>query len=126
MSGKPGNRPLATDYLVSTDPSKPRFHSGHFEFADNAVVPATPGMPSPGDIPAEHGGHRFPTLASIGLSTEFRLEKHSPLRGAARPHEKSDPALPDIGALQPGDSWYPLQVGPMADNSSGQEGEILR
>lgn len=83
-------------------------------------------MPGPGDIPAEHGGRRFPTLASIGLSTDLRLEKHSPLRGAARSHDKGVPALPDIGALQPGDSWYPLRVGPMADKSSGEESKILR
>ncbi len=108
------NNILATDYLVSADPKKPRFHSGHFEFAGNAVAPATPGMPGPGPIPAEHQGRLFPTVASLGLTDDFRLSAGSPLRGAARQFDGLPATLPDIGALQPGDTWYPLQVGPLA------------
>lgn len=112
---------LATDYLASSDPAKPRFRSGHFEFAGNAVAPASSGMPGAGKIPAEQGGRLFPTLASLGLASDFRLEANSPLRGAATHTDKQTPAMPDIGALQPGDTWYPLEVGPLAGGSLGVE-----
>lgn len=108
------NNILAADYLVSLDPQRPGFYSGHFEFAGNAVAPATPGKPGPGTIPAEKAGRLYSSVAAMGLDASLHLKPDSPLRGAAHPVADVPLALSDLGALQPGDSWFPLQVGPLA------------
>lgn len=105
---------LAADYLVSRDPDQPGIYSGHFEFSGNAVAPATPGQPGPGQIPAEGGGHLFATAAALDLDESFRPRADSPLRGAAKAVTELSLELPNIGALQPGDNWYPPAVGPLA------------
>lgn len=108
------NNILAADYLVSRDPQRPGIYSGHFEFGGNAVAPARPGQPGPGQIPAENGGTLFPDASAFGLDDSLRPLPESPLRGAARPMAGDTPDLTDLGALQTGDSWFPLQVGPLA------------
>lgn len=115
------NNVLVTDYLTSRNPERPGFYSGHFEFAGNAVAPARPGEPGPGEIPAENGGHMFPDVAALGLDKAIlRPQPDSPLRGAAQPIADLTLNLPDLGALQPGDTWYPLQVGPLAPSEDSK------
>lgn len=110
------NNVLVADYLVSRNPSRPGFYSGHFEFAGNVVAPARPGEPGPGKIPTENGGRNFDDVEALKLDNHFRPRSNSPLDGAALPRKDLKPELPDLGAIQPGDEWYPLQVGPLAES----------
>jgi hypothetical protein len=114
------NNILTADYLASSNPAKPGLYEGHFEFVGNAVAPARKGQPGPGEIPAENGGRLFADVAELRLDDNFRPRADSPLRGAAKPVPDALPAWPNIGALQPGDDWYPLAVGPLATKGGEQ------
>lgn len=87
---------IATDFVLSTDPATDLI-PGFFDFQQNQVSPATPGQPGPGPLVA---GPATPADANAG----------TPL--AKLPADLSPPPLPDIGALQPGDTWFPPRVGP--------------
>ncbi|MDR1279586.1 MAG: right-handed parallel beta-helix repeat-containing protein [Opitutaceae bacterium] len=77
---------IATDFVLSKDPAAD-LPAGSFTFARNHVSPATPGQPGPAPFVA--GDDTEPPEIPIPV-----------------------PPLPDTGALQPGDTWFPPKVGP--------------
>lgn len=108
------NNVLAADYLVSRDPENPGIYPGHFEFARNVVAPARSGQPGPERLAAGDGGQGVDRLAALKLADDLRPSADSPLRGTARPVADLHLDLPNVGAIQPGDTWYPLATGPSA------------
>jgi hypothetical protein len=100
---------------------------GTFEFENNYVAPPVPGVPGPGPVVAGGPSTLFPVATALKLSPDTLAPlPGSPLTGAARPlKSRTGAPLPselierysksnDAGALQPGDTWYPLQTGPLA------------
>jgi hypothetical protein len=84
------------------------------QFKNNAVVPATTGQPGPGMAAAGEGGMVLADRAALKLDKDLRPAADSPLRGKAVPVPDAGLKLSDIGAVQTGDTWYPLKVGPGA------------
>lgn len=84
------------------------------QFKNNAVAPATRGQPGAGDTAAGNGGIVLPDVTALGLDKELRPRAGSPLQGKAVPVPEAGLKLRDLGAVQTGDTWYPLQVGPHA------------
>lgn len=84
------------------------------QFKNNAVAPATEDEPGPGDTAAGDGGLVLPNTAALKLDKKLRPRAGSPLHGKAVAVPEAGLKLLDIGAVQTDDTWYPLEVGPLA------------
>ncbi len=94
-----------------------------FQFRNNLVAAATEGKPGPGATGAGEGGRVLANVGAMGWmdfeKRNFALKPVSPAIGKGL-EVKSSPvkAFRDIGAIQAGDTWYPLKVGPLATEES--------
>ncbi|WP_052362256.1 hypothetical protein [Geminisphaera colitermitum] len=114
--------------LASSRDAKKDLRPGVFQFENNYVAPSTRGAKGPGEIAAGSPATTLPDTAALKLSPATLTPlPGSPLIGAARPLTSPTPGVPlpdeitrkyskfqDIGAIQPGDTWYPLKTGPLA------------
>ena len=103
---------FAAEFLYSRKPADD-LADGHFDFTNNLVTLAevySPEPNSPGAMAAGDGGAEYPDYSKFWKNPDtgdFSLVTNSPARGAG-----SIAGYPDIGAIQPGDTWFPLKVGP--------------
>ncbi len=84
-------------------------------YDNNVCAPATMGARGPTEIAAANG--KLVSVEELLLDGAFRPRPESPLANAAVPVPEAGLDLPNIGAQQPGDTWYPLKVGPLAGPS---------
>lgn len=108
------NNVLGGEYLAREAPRDREFRSGHFYFDHNVVTQVKPGAGPFGEVATENGGWFLGSENQLKLEADFRPRRDSPLRRQAVPVTEVDLDFPDIGAIQPGDAWYPLEVGPSA------------
>lgn len=108
------NNVLGAEFLARPAPLDQEFPSGHFYFERNVVAQMKPGAEAFGEVAAENGGWLYAAESRLQLDAAYRPKRNSPLVGQAVPVPEIGLAMPDIGALQSGDTWYPLKVGPQA------------
>lgn len=109
---------IAANFVRSTSPDTD-LPEGFFEFRVNfAATTATGNDVSLLAGPVSAGGRLLPTVESLGWRApetgDFRLRDDSPARGQGGivPGAEDVSGLPDAGALQPGDTWFPPRAGP--------------
>ncbi len=84
------------------------------QFKSNVAVPATAGQAGPGKEVIGEGGIVLLDQAALKLDKDLRPIVGSPLCGKAVAVPAAGLKLSDIGAIQAGDTWYPLKVGPLS------------
>lgn len=104
------NNRIATDLVASRSPESD-LKPGHFAFFHNTVVNC------PGAL--EVAGKGGAVLANVEAmewanpeAQDFRRKAGAALATQGLPMQGQEATLPDSGALMPGDTWYPPQVGP--------------
>jgi len=114
---------IAVDHVLSTDPERD-LRADFFDFRANLVASAaTDTSPLPLATlagPESADGRVLSAVSELGWAApekgDFRLREDSPAKKF--PHTPVAGAdellrnLPDAGALQPGDTWFPPRVGP--------------
>ncbi|MES2507834.1 MAG: hypothetical protein V4599_14100 [Verrucomicrobiota bacterium] len=104
------NNRIATDFVASRSPESD-LKPGHFEFSNNTVVNCRGA-----EEVAGKGGAVVADMDAMGwinpTGQDFRRKPGAVLANQGPQIPGQDAALPDSGALMPGDTWYPPHVGP--------------
>lgn len=116
------NNAFVAAYLWDLRPERD-LPPGHLDFRSNVVAPSFPGQPGPGSVVAGEKGRVLASSDALMIDQNFRpicdkTKEESPLCDTAIRGAGMGLDLPNIGAIQPGATWYPLSVGPAATNSN--------
>ena len=109
------NNIIDTEYLLSLKP-KYDLKEGHFNFQNNAVYFSELEDDGPAGIAAGKTGKIAKIPNAEFLDKNFKPIAGSILNTTAIPVPDICREYINMGAIQPGDDWYPLEVGPKAEN----------